>query len=31
MIALSTKENAPTIVEALYKAGAKNVIVTNIE
>jgi len=31
MIALSTKENAPAIAEALYKAGAKNVIVTQIE
>ena len=31
MIALSTKEKAPAIVEALYEAGAKNVIVTNIE
>ncbi len=30
MIALSTKENAPTIVEALYAAGAKNVIVTDV-
>ena len=30
MIALSTKENAPTIVEALYTAGAKNVIVTEV-
>ena len=31
MIALSTKENAPAIAEALLKAGAKNVIVTEIE
>ncbi len=31
MIALSTKEKAPTSVEALYKAGAKDVLVTNIE
>ena len=31
MIALSTKENAPAIAEALLKAGAKNVIVTQIE
>ena len=30
MIALSTKENAPAIAEALYEAGAKNVIVTEI-
>ncbi len=30
MIALSTKENAPSIVEALYKAGAKNVILTEV-
>ena len=30
MIALSTKENAPTIVEALYEAGAKNVIMTKV-
>ena len=30
MIALSTKENAPTIVEALYAAGAKSVIVTQV-
>jgi mevalonate kinase len=31
MIALSTKENAPEISEALYKAGAKNVIVTEVK
>ncbi|MCP4141584.1 MAG: mevalonate kinase [Chloroflexi bacterium] len=31
MIALSTKENAPAIAEALYDAGAKNVIVTEVE
>ena len=31
MIALSTKENAPAIAEALIKAGAKNVIVTEIK
>jgi len=31
MIALSTKENAPAIAEALYEAGAKNVIVTQIK
>ncbi len=31
MIALSTKENAPAIAEALLKAGAKNVIVTQIK
>ena len=31
MIALSTKEKAPTIVEALYEAGAKNVIVTDVK
>ena len=30
MIALSTKENAPAIAEALMKAGAKNVIVTEV-
>jgi len=30
MIALSTKENASAIAEALLKAGAKNVIVTEI-
>ena len=30
MIALSTKENAPVIAEALSKAGAKNVIVTEV-
>ncbi len=30
MIALTIKENAPTIVEALYAAGAKNVIVTEV-
>lgn len=31
MIALSTQKNAPTIVEALYAAGAKNVIVTEVK
>jgi len=31
MIALSTKENAPAVTDALLKAGAKNVIVTQIE
>jgi hypothetical protein len=30
MIALSTKENAPAIAEALYVAGAKKVIVTEV-
>ena len=30
MIALSTKESAPAISEALYKAGAKNVIITEV-
>ncbi len=30
MIALSTQENAEKIVEALYAAGAKNVIVTEV-
>lgn len=30
MIALSTKENAQKIAEALYDAGAKNVIVTEV-
>lgn len=29
MIALSAKENAPTVAEALLEAGAKNVIVTH--
>ncbi len=31
MIALSTKENAPAIAEALLNAGAKNVVVTEIK
>ena len=31
MIALSTKENAPTVVEALLEAGAKKVIVTEVQ
>ena len=31
MIALSTKENAPAIAEALLEAGAKHVVVTQIE
>ena len=31
MIALSTKENAPAVTEALLEAGAKNVVVTQIE
>ena len=30
MIALSTRENAPTIAEALLDAGAKNVILTEV-
>ena len=30
MIALSTKENAPAVAEALLKAGAKKVIVTEV-
>ena len=31
MIALSTKENAPTVVEALLEVGAKKVIVTEVQ
>ncbi len=31
MIALSTKENAPAIAEALLKAGAKNVIISEVK